>query len=81
MIERKIFPGKYYRHFRGNIYKVIGIATHTETDEPLVIYQSQYGDFRLFARPLSMFAEEIDLKKYPESQQKFRFELIDDSGI
>lgn len=76
-----ISPGQYYRHFKGNIYKVIGIALHTETNEQLVIYQAQYGSFNLFARPISMFHEEIDPQKYPNAKQKFRFELIDEKNI
>lgn len=78
MTNNIILPGRYYRHFKGKIYKVIGVALHTETDEQLVIYQAQYDDFKLFARPLAMFTEEIDHSCYPEAKQKFRFELIDD---
>ena len=40
----EVLPGHYYRHFRGNVYQVIGIATHTETKEKMVIYQAQYGE-------------------------------------
>jgi len=75
--ERTIIPGAYYRHFKGNLYKVIGVATHTETEETLVIYQAQYGEFGLFARPVSMFLEEVDKQKYPEVKQRYRFECID----
>ncbi|MEY8230240.1 DUF1653 domain-containing protein [Oscillospiraceae bacterium 50-16] len=75
--EREVLEGRYYRHFRGNLYKVIGIATHTETEEKMVVYQAQYGKFGLFVRPYHMFAEEIDRKQYPEATQKHRFELVD----
>ena len=78
MATNIVSPGRYYRHFKGKVYKVIGIALHTETGEQMVIYEAQYDDFKLFARPLEMFAEEIDPKQYPEAKQKFRFELIDD---
>lgn len=75
--EQEILVGRYYRHFRGNIYKVIGIATHSETEEKMVVYQAQYGEHRLFVRPYHLFAEEIDCTQYPEATQKYRFELVD----
>lgn len=73
----EILEGHYYRHFKGNLYKVIGIATHTETEEKMVVYQAQYGKYGLFVRPYQMFIEEIDQQKYPEAIQKHRFELVD----
>ena len=73
----EVLPGHYYRHFRGNVYQVIGIATHTETKEKMVIYQAQYGEHGLFVRPYKMFAEEIKPQQYPEATQKHRFELIE----
>lgn len=75
--NREIHPGCYYRHFKGGIYQVIGIATHTETGEKLVVYQAQYGQHRLFVRPYQMFAERLNKEEYPETTQEYRFELID----
>ena len=77
MSERKIIPGGHYRHFKGMIYQVLGTATHTETNETLVIYQAQYGDFQLYARPMEMFLSPVDLEQYPDCKQQFRFEYID----
>ena len=60
-----IKPGRY-RHYKGNLYEVIGIARHEETHEELVIYRAlydspQFGPQALWARPLSVFKEEVNL--------------------
>lgn len=55
----EVSPG-IYRHYKGKDYKVIGIGMHTETEEQLVLYQSQYGNFDLWARPVSMWNEQVE---------------------
>ena len=49
-----------YQHYKGPQYKVLCQATHSETDEQLVIYQALYGEFGIWARPLSMFLETVE---------------------
>ena len=46
-----------YRHFKGNEYEVIGIAKHSETLEPMVVYRALYGDGGLWVRPACMWQE------------------------
>ncbi len=53
-------PGRY-RHYKGNDYLVLGVARHTETEEPLVIYQALYGERGWWARPLAMFCATVEV--------------------
>lgn len=63
---------KVYRHFKGQHYYVCDIATHSETDEQLVVYRALYGEQRLFVRPISMFFDEVDRTKYPDVEEGTR---------
>ncbi len=79
-------PGQVYRHFKGNIYRIIAIASHSETGELLVVYKRDDEEERAYARPLDMFMSEVDRKKYPQVREKYRFTLcsedvLNDLGI
>ena len=82
-MDRVIKIGKTYRHFKGNMYKVLDIVYDSEESndkeyEKVVIYQALYGDRLKWARPYEMFNSEVDHKKYPDVKQKYRFEEVDE---
>ena len=74
-------PQEMYRHFKGNIYQIRCLAKHSETGEMMVVYQSMYDTFQIYVRPLAMFMEEVDVEKYPDARQQYRFELLQDSEL
>ena len=72
---RKIRPGKY-KHYKGKLYEVLGVANHSETLEELVVYRALYhdekfGENALWVRPLSMFLEEVEIDG--KSVKRFEF--------
>ena len=83
---REFASGDIIQHFKREtvdqnsmqyLYEFIGIATHSETRDRVVVYRALYGDKGLFVRPYEMFMEEVDHVKYPEIRQKYRFEKIE----
>jgi hypothetical protein len=51
-------PG-LYRHYKGNMYKVMCTVRHSETLEPMTLYRALYGKNDLWVRPAAMFEEEV----------------------
>lgn len=65
------FPRKgVYRHYKGNFYELLYIATHSETLENMVVYKALYGDGKIWVRPLSMWSETVTL---PSGEKTERF--------
>lgn len=56
-------PG-YYRHFKGNYYYLVELASHSETLEPMVVYRALYGEHKLWVRPATMWSEIVDKPEY-----------------
>jgi hypothetical protein len=63
-------PGRY-RHYKGRDYQVLGIARHSETLEPLVVYQALYGERGLWVRPAAMFIGSVET--HAGSVARFRY--------
>lgn len=72
--ERIIEEKNVYRHFKGGLYEVVGVAKDTETEQDVVVYKA-LKDGRLWVRPLSMFLEEVPEGSENPTDQKYRFEL------
>ena len=67
------YKGKIIKHFKGDLYLLIGVSKHTENGEVLVIYKELYGECELHARPISSFLSKVDTIKYPDCFQIYRF--------
>ena len=73
-------PGEVFKHFKGNCYKILAVGHHSETGEKMVIYYDLSGKNSTIdnpcIRPLKMFMSEVDREKYPNTNQKYRFERL-----
>ena len=67
-----IIIGGKYRHYKGNEYLVVDIATHSETEEEMVVYKALYGEGKLWVRPLSMWNEKVNVN----GEEVLRFSYI-----
>ena len=65
-------PGTYVHYKNGRYYKVIDVVRHSETEEWMVLYRAEYGDFGLWVRPLTMFMETVEV----DGQQIRRFRPV-----
>ena len=72
-MTHSIKPGKY-RHYKGNYYEVLGVASHSETLEPMVVYRALYGQFGLWVRPASMWSELVEV----EGKEVLRFAPVEE---
>ena len=86
-IDRNFHPGDRVQHFKRELvdpnstqylYQIVGVAIHSESREPLMVYQALYDDYQLYARPYDMFMSEVDREKYPDIKQTYRFEKVKD---
>lgn len=82
-MERIIEIGKIYEHFKGNLYKVLDIVYDSESNnddefKKVVVYQALYGDKLKWSRPYDMFNSLVDKEKYPNIDQEYRFEEVDE---
>lgn len=75
--DKSVPPG-IYRHYKGNRYKVLATARHSENEELMVVYRCLYGDHSLWVRPLAMFVDTVlvDNQVVP----RFRLELSAQAG-
>ena len=65
-----------YRHYKGGEYEVIGVARHSETLEPLVVYRSLYNDTGWWVRPHAMFFKAVEI----DGRTVVRFQRVEDSN-
>ena len=72
---REILKNRIYKHFKGDYYLVLDFALNNEDDKNYVIYKALYGNGQLFIRPYEDFAGKVNIDKYPNHIQEFKFEL------
>ena len=73
--EQAKLVGRMFRHFKGNLYRLEGVAKNSETMEEMVVYRALYGDGGLWVRPAKMFFETVER----DGKTMKRFELLEDA--
>ena len=79
-MQMRLKPGDIVRHFKGNQYKILHIAKDSETMADVVVYRALYGERGVWVRPLEMFLSPVDREKYPDVQQTYRFEKVEENA-
>lgn len=64
-------PPGLYEHHKGGRYEVLGVARHSETHEPLVVYRPLYGEGAMWVRPFAMFTETVWVNGAPTPRFKW----------
>ena len=72
MIEVIMIKPGIYKHYKGALYKVIGVAQHSESEQWLVYYQALYGEYGYWVRPLEMFNQSVTI----DGVSRLRFEML-----
>ena len=74
-LDKEIIPGAIYQHYKGKLYRVIGLGKHSESLEDVVLYEALYDNplGRLWCRPISMWFEIVELDGDKVPRFKFMF--------
>ena len=78
--EMRMKPGDIVRHFKGNPYQILYFAKDSETQRDVVVYRALYGERGVWVRPMEMFFSPVDREKYPNAEQKYRFERAEETA-
>ncbi len=62
----------FYVHYKGGQYEVLGVARHSETHEPMVVYRPQYGEGAMWVRPYAMFVEDVVIDGVQQARFKWQ---------
>ena len=79
-MSERMQPGDTVRHFKGNLYEILHFGRDSETREEVVVYRALYGERGVWVRPKEMFFSPVDREKYPDAQQEYRFERMEEDG-